>query len=115
MCEDLGGAGVQHAEQCGRAEFKSLYAYRGNGSKQDQSPSKARRVLRTGPLQFLPPRSRPFSCTPLLPDRPGLWNSLYRAPAQVTMTRWSARMGREESSGHPNPAEDRQIAFPAGR
>ena len=30
MCEDLGGAGVQHAEQCGRAEFKSLYAYRGN-------------------------------------------------------------------------------------
>ena len=46
MCEDLGGAGVQHAEQCGRAEFKSLYAYRGNGSKQDQSPSKARKVLR---------------------------------------------------------------------
>ena len=36
MCEDLGGAGVQHAEKCGRAEFKSLYAYRGNGSKQDQ-------------------------------------------------------------------------------
>jgi hypothetical protein len=66
MCEDLGGAGVQHAEKCGRAEFKSLYAYRGNGSKQDQSPSKARKVLRTGPLQFLPPRSRPLSRTPLL-------------------------------------------------
>jgi hypothetical protein len=64
MCEDLGGAGVQHAEQCGRAEFKSLYAYRGNGRKQDQSPSKARKVLRTGPLQFLP--TRPLSCTPLL-------------------------------------------------
>ena len=42
------------------AEFKSLYAYRGNSRKQDQSPSKARKVLRTGPLQFLPPRFRPF-------------------------------------------------------
>ena len=27
----------------------------------------------------------------VMPDRPGLWNSLYRAPVQVTMTRWSAR------------------------
>jgi hypothetical protein len=26
-----------------------------------------------------------------------------------------ALMGREESSGHPNPAEEHQIAFPAGR
>jgi hypothetical protein len=66
MCEDFGGAGVQHAEQFRRAEFKSLYAYRGNGRKQDQSPSKARKVLRTGPLQFLQPRSRPLSSTPLL-------------------------------------------------
>ena len=67
MCEDLGGAGVQHAEQCGRAEFKSLYAYRGNSRKQDQSPSKleAQRELRTCQLQFLPPRSCPLSCAPL--------------------------------------------------
>jgi hypothetical protein len=31
----LGGAGVQRTELCGRAEFKSLYAYRGNGRKED--------------------------------------------------------------------------------
>ncbi len=55
MCDDWVGQGVQHAEQCGRAEFKFLYAYRGNGCKQDLSPSKARKVLQTGPLQFLPP------------------------------------------------------------
>jgi hypothetical protein len=66
MCEDWVGHGVQHVEQCRRAEFRSLYAYRGNGRKQDQSPSKAGRVLRTGLLEFLPPRSSPLSCAPLL-------------------------------------------------
>jgi hypothetical protein len=41
----LGGAGVQHAEQCGRAEIKSLYTLRGKGHKEFLSPSKARLVL----------------------------------------------------------------------
>jgi hypothetical protein len=92
-CVRIGwGMDAQHAEQCGRAEFKSLYPYRGNGRQQDLSPSKARTVLRTGPLHILPPRSRLIYLAPLICRiARALWYGLYRAPVHVTVTRWSAR------------------------
>jgi hypothetical protein len=45
----LGGAGVQHAQQCGRAEFKSLYTSRGKRSKEFPSPSKSSKGFSDGP------------------------------------------------------------------
>jgi hypothetical protein len=49
------------------------------------------RLLPQRPYQPLPLRVLAPPRGPRMPDRPGLWYSLYRPPIHVTMTRWSAR------------------------
>jgi hypothetical protein len=63
----LGGAGVQHAEQFGRAQIKSLYASRGKGRKEFMSPSKSPIRSRVARNKVWASLTRPF----LVPDRPG--------------------------------------------
>jgi hypothetical protein len=105
------GKGVQHAELCGRAEFESLYASRGKGREQT-SCHHSQLDLSLGPARR--EAMAPFSCPFLMPDRPGPTIQSLSPPIRIIVTNRFARLRawqtREESSGLPEPADNRQVA-----